>query len=115
MLMKAVEPIQASGFCIRGRKALLGILILQANGGNMLAVIADRAGAVAFNFGRAIIRPPDDANVLPVWVFLAAFNGGIELDKKSAFACNSEVGHHAFFKIAASTLIKSVATFVAYI
>jgi hypothetical protein len=42
-------------------------------------------------------------------------NVGIKLYKKSAFAFNGEINHHASFKVIASTLIESVATFVAYI
>ncbi len=81
----------------------------------MLTVIADRASAIAFNLCGAIVRSPDDADILLVRGFMAAFNGGIELYKKSAFIINSEIKHHTSFKIAASTLIKSVTTFVAYI
>jgi len=90
-------------------------LIHQADSGDMLAVIADRTCAVAFNLCGSIVRPPDDADILPVRIFMAAFNGGIDLYKKSAFAFNGEIKNCASFKIAASTLVKSVATFIAYI
>ena len=81
----------------------------------MLAVVTDRAGAVAFNFCGAIIRPPDDADVLPVRFLMAASDGGIELYKQRPFVGDREIKHHASFKIAAPAFIKSVAAFVAHI
>jgi hypothetical protein len=38
-------------------------------------------------------------------------NVGIKLYKKSSFAFNGEIDHHASFKVVASTLIESIATF----
>jgi hypothetical protein len=81
----------------------------------MLAVVADRTGTVAFNLCRAVVRSPDDANILTVRFFVAAPDGSIKLHKKNIFAGDGEISHHASFKITASSLIRSIATFITYI
>ncbi len=81
----------------------------------MFAVIADRAGAVAIDFGSTIVRTPDYAYVLLVRIFLTAFNGGIKLYKQGAFTFNGKINDQAFFKIASSVFVGTISAFVTYV
>jgi len=90
-------------------------VVFQADGGDVFAVIANRAGAVPIDFGGTVVRFPGYADGLFVGVFFAAIDAGDQLHKKDAFIDYGEVKDLVFFIIAFSTLKGTVSAFVSYI
>ena len=78
----------------------------------MFAVIANRARAIALDFGKPIIRPPDDTDILLIGAAGTAFHRGIQLGKKCAFTGDFALLHQTCIVVLFAAFIKTCATFL---